>query len=398
MKKLLTIVCILLMKTLCFSQESNIQINPIPFDLQKDDFQQFEFLKSLLQNKEVVCLGESLHGVREYSEVKFLLIKYLHEELGFNILAFEDDFGKLAVANKLRDSWTDTLMLHALTQIWHTETNLRLMTYLKANPKLKLIGFDCQPSVPIDSNYILSQLFFPINKTLAEKAIAAEKEYAENSLLTDKFEALKIAFEENKEELIKFHSAEFLQLAERFIDIRIEFIPKSFKYNTARDSMMAKNVSWLINEFHQGEKVMIWAANAHIAKVPNYKRGHYMGEILKDELKDKMYAIGIYHSLGKAMHVMRNIYYENKEDKLPKNSLEYQFLKFELSSLFVNFDGVINYADNSWMKEETLNVIGESYWKGIKKGSYENKINLADSYDGLIWIKNINTPNYLSHK
>ena len=54
-----------------------------------DDFSDLQFLKPLLENKRIVQLGESSHGVAQFNQAKVRLIKFLHQECGFDIIAFE---------------------------------------------------------------------------------------------------------------------------------------------------------------------------------------------------------------------------------------------------------------------------------------------------------------------
>jgi hypothetical protein len=42
------------------------------------------YLDTILKEKQVVMLGESAHGIEEYSLVKYRIIKHLHEKLNFN--------------------------------------------------------------------------------------------------------------------------------------------------------------------------------------------------------------------------------------------------------------------------------------------------------------------------
>ena len=51
-----------------------------------DDLQ---FLKKVIGNRRLVQLGESGHGVREFNIAKVRLIRFLHEEMGFDVIAFE---------------------------------------------------------------------------------------------------------------------------------------------------------------------------------------------------------------------------------------------------------------------------------------------------------------------
>lgn len=64
-------------------------IQPVGSNGKPDSFQDLEMLKPLLQDKRFVFLGESSHGVAEFNLAKTRLIQFLHQELGYNVLAFE---------------------------------------------------------------------------------------------------------------------------------------------------------------------------------------------------------------------------------------------------------------------------------------------------------------------
>src|SRR5690606_1065578 len=67
--------------------------------LTSGDFSDLEFLGPLLRGKRVVQLGENGHGVAEFNSVKVRLIKYLHRDLGFDLVAFESGIWDCWVAN-----------------------------------------------------------------------------------------------------------------------------------------------------------------------------------------------------------------------------------------------------------------------------------------------------------
>jgi len=53
----------------------------------------------VLKDKRIVFLGENAHGVSEFTTMKARLIRYLHEELGFDVLAFESNVADAYAAN-----------------------------------------------------------------------------------------------------------------------------------------------------------------------------------------------------------------------------------------------------------------------------------------------------------
>jgi erythromycin esterase len=56
------------------------------------DFSDLEGLKPILPGVQVVMLGEPSHGDGTTFSAKIRLIKFLHQEMGFDVLAFESGF------------------------------------------------------------------------------------------------------------------------------------------------------------------------------------------------------------------------------------------------------------------------------------------------------------------
>lgn len=54
-------------------------------------FTDLQFLKPILGERRIVQLGESGHGVAEFNRAKVRLIQFLHQEAGFDVIAFESD-------------------------------------------------------------------------------------------------------------------------------------------------------------------------------------------------------------------------------------------------------------------------------------------------------------------
>ena len=109
MRKYILII-ILLISLNGFSQNDGfIEINH-----QLESKEQWNHLNEILKNKKIVSLGENLHGVKEYNSTKLELIKYLHEELGFNVLAIESDVAKNYFGNLNKSNIADTIFLKEL--------------------------------------------------------------------------------------------------------------------------------------------------------------------------------------------------------------------------------------------------------------------------------------------
>jgi erythromycin esterase len=78
-----------------------LQKNVIPIsstDQYMDNAKDYEPLKKILLGKDIILLGEDDHIFSTSLESKKKLVKFLHDQMGFTVLAFEYDFYTLANA------------------------------------------------------------------------------------------------------------------------------------------------------------------------------------------------------------------------------------------------------------------------------------------------------------
>jgi erythromycin esterase len=118
--------------------------------LSSTDYSDLQFLKPLLKGKSIVQLGESGHGVAEFNLAKVRMIKFLHQEMGFDVIAFESSFYECYRANQqIAEKPVSDVLRNCLVPVWHTREVLPLFEYIREtkqrpNP-LALTGFDVQP-------------------------------------------------------------------------------------------------------------------------------------------------------------------------------------------------------------------------------------------------------------
>ena len=187
------------------------------------DFSDLRFLAPLLKDKRIVQLGESSHGVAEFSLVKVRLIRYLHEELGYDVIAFESPFVGCERAQQRSASLSPVeLMRRCITSVWNAAEVLPLLDYMKATQRtarpLLLAGVDVQ---------FLAQDRFAIDSD--NPAVA--RQMARSHAVWD------------------------------------QFWRATDKRGQIRDRGMADNLEFLLTERHPGKKIIVWAHNAHIAHV-----------------------------------------------------------------------------------------------------------------------------------
>lgn len=98
-----------------------------------DDFQDLEPLRQVLGDRRVVMLGEQSHGDGTTFLAKTRLIKFLHQELGFDVLVFESGlYDCHKVQAFLEDGWpTLEALQQGVYSIWTGSQQVRpLVDYL----------------------------------------------------------------------------------------------------------------------------------------------------------------------------------------------------------------------------------------------------------------------------
>jgi erythromycin esterase-like protein len=129
--------------------KNELQIRSI--DPNDDDFADLAPLKKILGDARVVQLGEQSHGDGATFYAKERLIRFLHEEMGFDVLAWESGFFECEEMN--RDLASDIPILQAAQRgvfgVW-TEGALMAPVFeytrstLKTSRPLRHTGFDIQ--------------------------------------------------------------------------------------------------------------------------------------------------------------------------------------------------------------------------------------------------------------
>lgn len=337
-----------------------------------DPANDFSFLDSLLKDARIVMLGESSHGTEEFSLVKKQLIKYLHENLGYNVLLFESPMIACSYLNIGSDTNSTNLVKNSIQWVWHTETIRDLFAYVK-NSGMQFNGFDPQFIQSPFRAYIYEAAFNNQPGLLElEKRIAAT---IHNGAL---YLSLKDSFSTAYGRFATALDTEKLNPLQQWL--RQTFITNTSYYSRIRqgdqrDSCMAKNIIWLAENIYKNEKLIIWAHNTHIDRnATSAKR--LMGKLLSDHLKDQLYGIGLYMLKGRTASNDRKILTVQLP---PKGSIEGMLEKTGFRTSFIE--------TNHPALDKSVSTL---YW-----GRMVQKLNLYKSFNAIILVNGVSPPVYL---
>jgi erythromycin esterase len=394
-----------------------IRENYIPVrSLTSGKFTDLQFLKPLLEGRILVQLGESGHGVSEFDSAKVRLIKFLHQEMGFDVIAFESSiFSCFYTDERAAELAPAEAMRQAIFGVWHAEEVLELFQYIKetrgtSNP-LTLAGFDIQYSGRAEDNraVFMRDVITVLDSTYAQTVYDLETEVRSsfnNLTYEQEKEYLTLNRDrlvESYEEIVSFFDGNMDTLKDIFTDrplypviarqaawSMIRFIYEmtaetNSELMIVRDEGMAENVSVLVNTMYPGRKIIMWAHNYHIrhneaAVTYGYQS---MGFWVKEEFRPVLYTVGLYMYRGQAALNNREIY--DIASPAP-NSLEAICYRARCKYLFVDMLHEEQNPGNAWM----FQPIKCKSW-----GKYDHSMILREQYDAILFIDTVKPPDYL---
>ena len=342
---------VLLLATALSAQEADPRVswlarNAVPIrslDVADGDFSDLEPLRTTLEGVRVVLLGEQTHGDGTTFLAKTRLIRFLHEELGFDVLAFESGFYDCAKAGELLAAgeparqavgrgvfgiWTRSRQVHPLIDYLGTRAG--------SSRPLELTGFDSQFTGTASEEFLardLAAYLTSLDPKLAQGADwdrvmsvldyllagywevgidppPSPEDQAAFARTIEHWQSV-IAACDRTPATLPWSGAYWRQLLSSLRDIAEEswrtdvsdwtVDPAVF---TMRDVQMGKNLIWLAKERYPNRKIIVWAATFHNARnlgtieVSDPKLARLypgvtpMGEVAWKALGDELYSLG----------------------------------------------------------------------------------------------------------
>jgi len=372
-----------------------------------EDFSDFSALKPILEEVEIVMLGEQSHGDATTYETKIKLIKYLHQELGFDLLVFESGFYDCNKAWEMIEKGESVrnAMGKSIFGLWATTDELKpLSDYLEStknsNNRLKLSGFDNQLTGKYSPEYFLKDLAGYLNKTMP--SILSTKEWAhfsKNINLLTKFDTKGVK-KGNPEQDLAFVLNLIDKISEIETDTAAKFLIQLLKSTHSylsdvamktdfRDQQMADNLIW-IKEQYPNSKIICWGATSHFlynsskVRMKNpfiqilyanyYKKQPMMGGYIKKKFQEKVYTIGFTAYQGEAGLFSRQKIKAPKEGTLEFLLGQSQYDNFLLPLKDLNLDGYLSRPLANFYMKNPINEVMDAviFNRAMKRPGLDN--------------------------
>jgi erythromycin esterase len=367
-----------------------------------EDFADLEPLRKVIGEARVVQLGEQSHGDGATFQAKARLIKFLHQKMGFDVLAFESGLYDCRKAWALLRDGKDpyTAVSQGVFGIWtRSEQFQPVIDYLgkaaKGDRPLELCGFDCQFTAAASQKHLLADVKAVLAK-LDQKAIDAATRLlllaALEAVLNDDPEPTPVVEEQQRKALAAFSRALaaakpsaalpeaelafWRQLAaSNATQAENHWLGKKQGEKTdyialtnVRDPQMAKNLVWLAREAYPKRKIIVWAASLHLMRNPAtvqplkslpadyYKDVVTMGHEVWKALDKETYTLAFTAAEGEAGTVGAKPW---KLKEVPAGSLE------ALLALAGHTNAIVNFREldesGSWLRKKlTARPLGYS--------------------------------------
>ncbi|MEM6288387.1 MAG: erythromycin esterase family protein [Bacteroidota bacterium] len=398
----------------------------VPLDTARvgDSFADLQVLESVLGPRRIVGLGESSHGVAEFNRSKARLVRYLHEHLGYDVLAFEAPLFDCHRANAALDaSAAEVALRDCAYSVWETEEVLELFKYVaetrSTDRPLRLVGFDNQHARRDTTRTAFLVREFDAVGLGAEaarlEAILADAPPPSLSVTPGAFieyvegpgADLVRGYESLADQAEAVAGSEGLPLGGTSLGLAVQ-VARSLHAHVeqtvvgdrgraalrrgdsaeagtlrkesmaVRDLQMAENLAYLVDEAYPEAKVIAWAHNLHLSHGPSNDGWQWMGEHVKDRYAEAYYAVGFYAGGGEMAANDRTVHAVMTPGDY---SLEATIIEAGLSDVFVDL------SEGDWAGRLTT---------AMDWGQTPVRIVPRSEYGGILCVEEVSAPAYLS--
>ena len=364
-------------------------------DAEDGNMADLEPLRQVIGNRRIVMLGESSHGDGATFAAKSRLIKFLHQRMGFDVLAFESGFYETRKAWSVLRAGEDPLkaVSSGVDATWSASRQIQpLWNYIaeqsKTNRPLELSGFDMQFTGSASNVSLLDDLgdFLSRSGLPPDAAGAASRVMNALALVVNdpsfirngsEFKnvepkdqaAFEIAARALGKALASLPPGREPGMSERdfwiqFLKSGAAFLKMSWRVNlesmektlldwafNLRDRQMGDNLIWLAKRAYPTRKIVVWSAASHISRHYNLlgnPNGPFvpMGDWLDKAMGSEVYSLGFAAYKGRWGEVGMSASIE--VSPAAPNSLEDLFFSAGFNYAVMDFRNLA--ADGTWLR------------------------------------------------
>jgi erythromycin esterase len=391
---------------------------PIKYREAGNGFSDLQPLKKILQDVQVVGLGEATHGTQEFFKVKHRLVEFMVTQVGFTAFALESSYSNCQPINDyilMGKGDRNAVLTGQGYMAWDTEEFSAMLDWMRAynqrvsdEKKVRFYGIDVLSFQGVGREKALAY----IQKYAPEKAASTDSlirilateennwpSRLNQSVLQSAFMPLHELisyFTVNKNKLVASSSLneweqvyKYLEVMEQGLYVNVKDAPSALSSKKqTRDEYQAQNFFYIMGKERPGTKFMVWQHNWHIANRPEDTT---LGSQLKQRLGDRYYALGLecYEGTFQARVLMPDSTWGDlKADTLlpVEKSLAWYLASTSKKSLFINFRNTYsNPVVDKWMN--TPIRFNDGHWLYRNASENFDSKKLKDLYDGILFME-----------
>lgn len=345
------------------------------------------WLQSLTEavgDRRLLQLGESGHGMAETYRLKTEIVRHLHEQHGFNVLAVEGGIAECWVAAQRLVEWTAEQSMQAcFWGAWASEEAEALFEYLRsaaaAGRPMRLVGFDNSPTSRAFSGWIEATPSLPPTLGSAEQGFL--RIFAGNFGGEETLAAVRRRAAADFQAALAATTDPVLAMIIEDRLATLEFDPADFdraEFERRREQRMAVNLLRHIQR-EPDARIIVWAHNAHVAHAYSKFMGgaRRQGEFVHSALGDAGYTLGIYPLGGRGYAWFINQDYDLRSPEA--GSLEARLAALPGDPVFLDLRGTA-VQRHPWLRQPVVS---------FEWGLNEQQIVPAEMYDGLLLIREV---------